>query len=503
MVEQSGISRRMLLRATTIGFGGMALPKLTALAQETAQLDELTIDLSTEPASLAPALVYEPNGWSVVHSVFDAPFEYDAEGNLVMVAAESLTQTSPLTFEIKLRPGIAFHDGTPLTAESLVASHAQITNPDTGSQIAGNFGTITTVRATDELTAEITVSDRSPWLPAQIANWMLCVPATSTSAADLSEQPVGTGPYAYVEWRRGESITLEANPEYDNPVKGRPIAKRVVFRFVGEASTRVADLQSGTARIIRSVPPDQIGQVEESGATVQQAPLSGVAFVRIATDTPPFDDVRIRQAVNYAVDVDAIREALLANSGRRLPNLFVPGGLGFDPGLAPYPYDPDKARALIEETGYSDITCTLDVTNSERKDIVEAIAAYLTEVGIETAVEVQEIATFNGGWADPQAAPLRFATWRPMFDPFNLLFLVFSQSGFLSRHVNPNIQPLIDQAAVEIDPVMRADLYRQVGKAMYDEPAALYLWDLTALYGVAADVNWSPRPDDAIVPTVH
>jgi peptide/nickel transport system substrate-binding protein len=497
------ISRRMLLQATTLGLGGLVMPKLTALAQDVEQVDELTVDLSAEPASLAPALVYEPNGWSVVHSIFDAPFEYDAEGNLVMVAAESLTLTSPLSYEIKLRPGITFHDGTPLTAESLVASHAQVTNPDTGSQVAGNFGTIINVEARDDLTVWIIVSDQSPWLPAQIANWMLCLPANAGSAADLSEHPVGTGPYSFVEWKRGESITLEANPSYDNPVKGKPIAKRVVFRFVGEASTREADLQSGTAQIIRSVPPDQIGQVEDSGATVQQVPLSGVAFVRIATDTPPFDDVRIRQAVNYAVDVDAIRDALLAGSGRRLPNVFVPGGLGYDPDLAPYPYDPERARALIEETGATGITCSIDVANTERKDVVEAIAAYLTEVGIDTAVEVQEVATFNGTWNNNLAAPLRFATWRPMFDPFNLLFLVFSQSGFLARHANPNIQALIDQGEHEIDAARRAEIYKQLGKVMYEEPAALYLWDLTALYGVAADVNWSPRPDDAIVPTVH
>src|SRR5215211_125850 len=137
VVDDQNVSRRMLLQATTLALGGLAMPKLTTLVQDRAQIDELTIDLSAEPASLAPALVYEPNGWSVAHSIFDAPFEYDAEGNLVMVAAESLTQTSPLSYEIKLRPGITFHDGTPLTAESLVASHAQITNPDTGSQIAG------------------------------------------------------------------------------------------------------------------------------------------------------------------------------------------------------------------------------------------------------------------------------------------------------------------------------------------------------------------------------
>jgi peptide/nickel transport system substrate-binding protein len=337
----------MLLQAATLGIGSFALPQLTTRAQTPAVVDELTIDLSSEPASLAPALIYEPNGWSIAHAVFDAPFEYTASGELTMVAAESLNQVDPTTFEIKLRPGVAFHDGTPLTAQSLNASYQQIVNPDTGSSIAGNFATISAVDAVDDLTARITLSAPSPWLPAQIAVWMLCLPPNAASAADLSNKPVGTGPYTFVEWNRGESITLAANPGYNNPAKGTPIAKRVVFRFVSEAATRVADLQSGTAQIVRGVPPDQIQQVDDAGQQVLQVPQSSVAFVRIATDTPPFDDVRVRQAINYAVDVDAIRDALLAGTGRRLPNIFVPGGLGYDESLAPYSYDPDKAKSLL------------------------------------------------------------------------------------------------------------------------------------------------------------
>ena len=126
--------------------GSLALPRLTTLAQTPTSVDEITIDLSSEPASLAPSQVYEVNGWSVVHSIFDAPFEYDSNGQMIMVAAESLTQVDDTTFEIKLRSGITFHDGTPLTAQSLVASYQQIVNPDTGSSIAGNFSTITSSR---------------------------------------------------------------------------------------------------------------------------------------------------------------------------------------------------------------------------------------------------------------------------------------------------------------------------------------------------------------------
>ncbi|MDQ2682640.1 MAG: ABC transporter substrate-binding protein, partial [Chloroflexota bacterium] len=475
------LNRRTLLQGAGLGLAGLSLPRLTTLAQDADMLDEVVIDLSTEPASLAPAQIYEPNGWSVAHAIFDAPFDYDASGNPVMVAAESMRWVDDLTLEIRMQSSLTFHDGTSLSSQSLVASYNTIIAPETGSSIAGNFATIAGIEAVDEITARITVSQPSPWLPAQIATWMLCIHPDSTSAAEVSAAPVGTGPYQFVEWVPGERIVLTANPNYNVPNKGKPIARQVTYRFVTESSTRVSDLQSGTAHIVRSVPQDQVQSVQDAGHEVRAVPQSSVAFVRIATDVAPFDDVRVRQALNYAVDVDEIRLALLGGAGERLPNVFVPNGMGYSEELEPYPYDPDRARDLLNEAGVSDLSTTLAVTNSERLDLVEAIAAYLGDVGINVTVEQQEIAVFNAGWTDPAAPPLRFASWRPMFDPFNLLNLVFSSNGFLSRHNNPNVQTLIDAAAVATDPVERESLYRQLGQVMFDEPAALYLWNVTAL----------------------
>ncbi len=495
------LTRRSLLQATTFAASAIATTKWTTFAQATPTNADLVIDLSSEPASLAPARGYEANAWSVTNAVFDALWEYAEDGSLQMIAAESATWIDPLNLEVKLRPGQTFHDGSSVTSAAIVASWQQVVAPDTASSIAGNFGTITAISPSDDLTATITVSTPSPWLMAQIASWMPVISPSQPAADDLSAAPIGSGPFRFVEWVSGDHITLESNPDYNIAAKGTPIASSVTYRFVTEGATRVADLQSGTAHIIRSVPVDAIQTVRDAGLTVIEQPISGVAFVRIATDTPPFDDVRVRQALNYAVDVDAIRDALLAGTGRRLPNIFVPGGLGYDSNLAPYTYDPEKAKSLLAEAGVSNLKTSIAVTNSERKDLVEAIAGYLSAVGIDVSVDVQEVATFNAGWKDPSAAPLRFASWRPMFDPFNLLYLVFSGNGFLSRHNNPEIQAQIDLSASEADPNFRALDYQVLGNLMKDQPAAIYLWDLTAIYGTAAGLTWSPRADDAIVPT--
>ena len=423
-----------------------------------------------------------------------------------MLAAESITYPDELTMTIRVQGARRFHDGSPLTAESIRASYDHLMASD--SQIKGNFATIESVEVVDDITARVHLTVPSPWLPAQFAVWLTCLSPSSVSAGTVADAPVGSGPYKFVAWERGSEIVLEANPDYpvESP-KGRPIARRVRYRFVGDPSTRVADLLSGSAAIVRAVPVDQVASVTDGGAQVVTQPLSGTAFIRIPTDVAPFTDPRVRLALNHAVDVQSIIDALLGGNGRRLPNLFVPNGLGFDESLAAHAYDPDLARDLLSQAGVGDGFATqLAYATSERKDVLEAIAAMLAEVGVDVELIGQEPATFNGGWTDPEAPALRFATWRPMVDPFNLLNLVFStpsaSGGFLSRHANPKLQPVIDAAAVETDPAERSALYRELGRLLHDEPAAIYLWDLTALYGLSGSAaSWTPRPDDYILPT--
>jgi peptide/nickel transport system substrate-binding protein len=502
------LNRRSLLRVA--GLGGLGLASgarfgRSALAQS--PVEELVIDLASEPDTLDPALTYKADGWSVIHSIYDSLYQYGPDGTLEpLLAASAPTPLDPQTYEIKLRSGITFHNGEAFDAKAVAAAVAHLQDEKTGSQVAGQFAVITEVKEIDPLTVHLVLSQPAPWLPAQIAAWLTPLPPQYAASNDFTAKPVGTGPYTFVEWKSGDHLTLAVNPNYfAGSPKGRPIAQRVTYRFVGDASTRVADLLAGTAQLIRDVPVDQVQSVKDGGARVNPVAISGSAWIRIATDTAPFSDVRVRQAINYAVDVDAIRDALLGGYGQRLPNFFAPGGLGFDPSLQPYPYDPDKAKSLLAEAGLANgFETSLDFTTGEKADLIEAIAAQLGDIGIKVKTQAQEDAVFNAGWKDTSAAPLRYATWRPLFDPYTLLSLVVSNQGFLSRYDSPTVQPLFDHFATETDVAKRADVARQLGKALYDDPAAIYLFDLTSIYGVGADVPvWTPRSDDYIIATAR
>ena len=503
-------SRRALLGGGAATLAALAAARLPLASREAAGQEALaptlTIDLTAEPATLDPALTYDIDGWSVVHSIYDAPVQLGPGGALQMVAAESLEQVDPLSWDLKLKSGIAFHNGEPLDSSSVAFSVAHIQNPDTAAQIAGNFAVIESVEEVDELTARLHLSAPAPWLPSQLAPWLALLPPryAGDPANDFALNPVGTGPYVFKGWERGSSVALERNADYfGGDAKGTPIADAVTFRFVQDGTTRVADLISGTSQIIALVPFDQVPEVESS-ATMQAVPIAGCAFVRVPNDVEPFTDPRVRKALNHAVDVEGIVASLLGGYGQRLANFYVPDGMGFNADLAPHAYDPDLAKSLLAEAGFPDgFQTSMAISTLDRIDLGQAIAGQLAQVGVQTELQTVEIATFNGQWKDPEAAPLRLVSWRPMIDPYTLLSLLVSSSGYLSRYNDPDAQKLIDAAAVETDVAKREDLYEQLGDVLFESPAGIYLWNRTAFYGSAANAPaWTPRPDEWLLPLI-
>jgi peptide/nickel transport system substrate-binding protein len=229
--------------------------------------------------------------------------------------------------------------------------------------------------------------------------------------------------------------------------------------------------------------------------------VTGIAFIRLVNNVEPFTDPRVRRALNHAVDVQAIIDALLKGNGARLASFFPEGGLGYDPDLEPMAYDPELARSLLAEAGYPDgFDTVFEHTTATRLDVVEAVAGMLREVGVNAELKPLEQATFNQTWKE--SAPLRYVSWRPLNDPYTLLNLMINENGFLSSFSSDTLQTLIEAAAVETDAEARAALYRELGTALQADPPAIFLNSLVALYGVAADAPaWTSRPDDYTIPT--
>ncbi|MGC4105931.1 MAG: ABC transporter substrate-binding protein [Thermomicrobiales bacterium] len=465
-------------------------------------LDRMTIDLSGEPQSLDPALAESPRDWSVVHAIYDSPLQWGTTGQIEPLAAESFRFVDTTTIEIVLREGLTFHDGSSVTSAAIGRAVTHLQDPDSGSQVTDLFAPITSVKEVDERTAHLITSAPSPGLLVQIATWLVLLPEGFT-ADSLAKAPVGSGPFAFDSYEAGNQIVLKRNPAYAwGSPKGQPMAEQAVYRFVPEAATRVADLASGSTDIIVEIPIDQEDQLSSGGAKARDVPLVGTSFVRLITDQPPFDNTSVRTAILHAIDVESIAQALISPNAHRLASIYPDQrAMGFDPSLAPHAYDPDLAKSMLNDAGLGDgFDVDFEITTAARQDVAEAISGMLGDVGIRCTIKALEYTEFNQTWKDG-SAPLRMVTWSPLYDPSTLLGLVFAKDGYLSRYTNVEANELIAQAATETDVAKRTSLYQQLGRVMHDDPAAIYLWNMTGIYGVSSRAQaWSMRGDEIVLP---
>ena len=274
--------------------------------------------------------------------------------------AESWEITDPTTWRMTLREGVQFHNGDPFTAETVKWNWERITNPEQASQQMGNHAQIAGVEVIDEYTVDVKTKVPYPIFTERLQNFQMIPEKLAVEMGDewLAENPVGTGPYKLVEWKKGQEYVLEANDNYWNP-DVQPGYKTLILRTIPELSTQLAELLAGNLDIIRVVPFDQMKVVTDSGIAMPKVqPILRVQFVKLdakgrGTPDNPFTDVRVRNAANHAVDIETYIETLQAG-GDRTPALVNPKHFGFDPSIEPHEYDPDLAKSLMEEAGYAD-----------------------------------------------------------------------------------------------------------------------------------------------------
>ena len=232
---------------------------------------------------------------------------------------------------------------------------------------------------------------------------------------DFAAHPIGTGPFKFVEWVKGDRVTLEANPDY---WRGKPKVQRVTFRFVPETATRIASLLNGETDIIENIPPDQVERVAGSPNAVVGKTSDGMIVAYYQFDTraeSPVKNRKVREAINHAIDWDTIVKDLLRGHARRRPVPLDPGDLGMNAGVKTFAYDPEKAKKLLAEAGYpGGFTFTMPTSNGrymEDRAVTEAIAAYLGKVGIKATVQPTEWGVYLKMLAEKRTGPVFIIGW--------------------------------------------------------------------------------------------
>jgi peptide/nickel transport system substrate-binding protein len=458
---------------------------------------QLTIDLEADPESLDPYLSYQFAGLSIHHNTFDYLLERDRDGRLVPGLAESWQTPDDHTLELHLRRGVKFHNGEDFSAESVQVSVARMLDTSLNSGVRSRFTSIQDVKVVDPYTVQLVLSRPDPSLLDNLSNQMAMLPpkyTRDTGSSGIAQQPIGTGPYRFVEWKRDDHLTLEANESYWNgSAKGRPRARTVTFRPVPSAATRLADLRAGQADIVANLTADQAKQLS-SPQRLEKADVPGYQYVFFNTKLPntPLQDKRVRQALNLAVDRNAIAQTLLGGHVQPLTQAVGPLTPGYDASLQGFPFDPQRARALLAEANQPGFSLALDVTADGPSDVVQAVASQLGAVGVQVTIQTLDVGAFNDRWTAHNLDGLFFVRWNNFADPGTLPLLA-GCDGFLSFFCSPTADPFMKQAESTLDQAARGRDYQQAVQALNDDPFAIYLSTLSVLYGVGGRVaDWKP-----------
>jgi peptide/nickel transport system substrate-binding protein len=465
--------------------------------------DALVAAIGREPSTLDVQKV-DDNGkdfvtWRIVEGLVDL----DLDGNLVPQLAADLPVVDagdPTRWTVTLRDDVTFSNGEPFDADAVVASVERVLDPAFESTYVGSeLATLEGATAVDATTVELTTSEPDPIFDYKLRFLKIVAPEAAADEEAFAAEPIGTGPYVLDEWNRGTDIRLAANDDYHGEA---PAISDVEIRFIPDEGTRIQALQAGEIDLAADVSPDQAEQVPQLITADQGAQ---VGLVRFDETTEPYSDVRFRQALNHALDKDALSEQLYNGLFEAATcQVTPPQAVGSNDDLEPYAYDLDRARELIAEAGAEGATINVDWTSSvfaKDREYGEAIASMWREAGLDVQMTFNEPSTFvDKIYARGEGSPGMIYTEADT--PFNHAVraagIVYAAEGAASGNigeVDPEFQDLLGQAFTELDADARDGLYDELQARQCEQAHFVYLLVRRDTYGAAENVSYQPRQE--------
>ncbi len=468
--------------------------------------DTVVIAQGVDPGTLDPQNHYETPAFNVLLNIYETLLLRSDDMKLQPLLASSWKLVNDTTWEFKLQKGVKFHNGEDFNAAVVKFSLERIADPKNKLKQTTLVGIIDRVEIVDDYTVRITTTKPYPYLDAQLGHIGAMMPPKYTQEkgpAYIAANPVGTGPYKFARWVKDDHLTLEANEKY---WRGAPKIKKVIFRPIPEATTRVAGLQTQELDIIVNIPPHLSRLMDWKGrSAVAKVPSSRVIFMGFETTKGgPAADKRVRQAICQAIDIDKIIKKTLEGNGIRLGTPFTKYHFGYDAAIQPYPFNPEKAKKLLAEAGYPN---GFDfVLNSPTgrylndKEVSEAVAGDLRKVGINTTVRIGEWGGYMNMLYAHKGGPSYILGWGgATFDADATLFPLLRTGQVLSHYSNPALDALIEEGRSIMDKAKRQKIYSQAAKLVNEDAAWAYGYQQVDIYGVSERVNWKPRPDEKLI----
>jgi peptide/nickel transport system substrate-binding protein len=489
-----------------------------APAGTTSGKDTVVLVFNTDVTNMDPAANVLREGIKLFYHLFDNLGVRDYETNRIKPwLAKSWKATDDLTWEMEIRDDVKFHNGDPFTADTVKFNVERVINPETKSPQAGNWKAISEIRVVDPTHLVWKTKEPYPIFVERLQNLQFISQKVlqEKGLQYVQENAIGTGPYKFVKWDRGQQIVMERNDDYWGP---KPAFKNAIVRIIKDPATAVAELLAGRVDIVPAFPFDQMKTLESAGAgqAVVQ-PILRTAFrgldMRARSGPNPFTDKNVRLAVNYACNVDGYIKTLQAG-GERTPGNVNKLAFGYDPSIQPYPYDVNKAKELLDAAGWKDgpdgvrvkdgqkfeirfITSPSNMPNNQQ--VNEAIVQDLAAAGIKATIQnFGDVTSFTTTVSEGKGGPMYQFDWGyfSVFDADGILWDMHHSSSPYAYFSTPELDALLEQGRGTLDEARRKEAYSKAQKLLHDEAAVLFLWSLSGIWGVSKNVDWQPRGDE-------
>ena len=435
---------------------------------------EVTVGIAQDLDSLDPHKMVYAGTKEVLFNVFEGLVKPDQNGDLVpAVASEYKVSEDAKVYTFTLRDGITFHDGSAVTAEDVkysIERYAEIQGESSA------FSIMESVDIVDEKTVEVHLSEGNSEF---LANLTLAV-LPKSNEANFETQPIGTGPFKFVSFTPGQSFVVEANEGYWNPEL--PYLDKVTFKIVADADTALTELQAGTLDVYQYMTEDQASTLT-SGFNIVQGSINYVQGLFLNNNFEPFQDVRVRQAINYAVDKDMINEFLFSGKSHIIGTNMIPAFKKYynEETESYYTRDVEKAKALLAEAGYEngfDLVITVPNNYAPHESTAQIIVENLKEVGINATINLIEFST----WVDDAYNGRNYQATVVAVDG------TLSPSSWLAKNLstasnnftnfnNADFDEAYTSALASIDDAEKVELYKKCQMILAEDAASVYIQD--------------------------
>lgn len=471
--------------------GALAQAKTSIVVAQTS--DTLTLDPSTDTS---------PISLNLFKNIFDQLTDIRSDGSVGPLLAtewESSPDATVWTFTIK--QGVKWHDGTDLTVDDVVWSFQKVMADDK-SPVNAYLAGVEKVEA--EGTDKVKFTLKAPFAPFDRQVSLISIipqKAYEELGATFAQKPVGSGPYRVLTWVKDDRIELEAIDDYH---AGQAKFEKVIFRPVPSESARTAALLSGELDIVPILPPAFMDTIaNRDGVKVEKVQSNRVLYLGFDTTQGVLADVKLRQAIDHAIDRKAITENLLRGLGVPLGQIVAPVTFGYDDSIEPTPYDPELAKKLLAESNYKGEAILFQFPSNRYafgQEVAQAVAGYLNAVGIKLDMQGMEYSAFFPLWVNRKLNGMHMFAFGPSIMDAELpLRSLYEEGPSRGYWATDEVNDLIRRQRAEPDPEKRKELISQVWKLSKENVPYSILYNEIQGYGISEGVEWTPRPDERLL----